>query len=68
MDNKMKVHINPDRCKACGYCIKACPKSAIEVSDYVNEKGYNAIKVIEDKCITCGICYKVCPDYVFEIK
>ena len=62
-----KVYTNTVRCKGCGYCINACPKDAISVSEHVNEKGYNTIEVDEEKCVQCGACYKMCPDYVFEI-
>lgn len=57
-----------DRCKGCYYCVGACPKEAISVSEHVNAKGYAVIQVDEENCIGCGICYQVCPDYVFEIK
>ena len=63
-----KLYIDSDRCKGCGYCIRACKKGALYVSGHVNLKGYNTIAVHEDKCIRCGACYRVCPDYVFEIK
>lgn len=62
-----KVYIDTARCKGCGYCIHACPKQAVSVSEHVNESGYHVIQIDEGKCIACGICYTVCPDYVFEI-
>ncbi|AWI04391.1 4Fe-4S binding protein [Clostridium drakei] len=62
-----KAKANTKRCKGCYYCVKACPKEAITVSDEVNLKGYAVIKVDEEKCIACGMCYTVCPDYVFEL-
>lgn len=63
-----KVYTNPVRCKGCYYCIHACPKEAIRISDHVNARGYNTIVVDADKCTVCGTCYRVCPDYVFEIR
>ncbi|QRN86390.1 4Fe-4S binding protein [Clostridia bacterium] len=63
-----KAKPNTDRCKGCYYCVEACPKKAISVSDHVNSKGYEVIQVNEEICIGCGICYQVCPDYVFEIR
>ena len=62
-----KSKTNTQRCKGCYYCVKACPKNAISISNNVNSKGYVVIKVDEEKCIGCGVCYTVCPDYVFEI-
>ena len=67
-EKQERVDTDPVRCKGCGYCINACPKGAIRVSDHVNAKGYNTIVVDEEKCVVCGTCYRVCPDYVFEIK
>lgn len=68
MEKKEKVYIDTSRCKGCGYCIQACPKGALSVSDFINTSGYNAVQVDEEKCIACGMCYRVCPDYVFEIR
>ncbi|GKH33351.1 4Fe-4S dicluster domain-containing protein [Hungatella hathewayi] len=68
MEKLEKVYTDVSRCKGCGYCIEACPRHAVSVSDFINANGYNSIQVDESKCIVCGICYKVCPDYVFEIR
>ncbi len=62
------VSINKERCKACGYCVAACPKGALSFGKEVNQKGYRAVTVEEEKCISCGTCYTVCPDTVFTIK
>ena len=50
-EKKERVYTDPVRCKGCGYCINACPKGAIRVSDHVNAKGYNTIVVDEEKCV-----------------
>ncbi|MEW6082755.1 MAG: NADH-quinone oxidoreductase subunit NuoF [Bacillota bacterium] len=47
-------YIEPDLCKKCGLCAKACPTQAITGSKntpYVIDK---------DKCIKCGSCEEVC--------
>lgn len=67
-DKIKKIYTDTAGCKGCGYCVHACPKQAVQVSQHVNESGYNVIQVEQSKCIACGICYMVCPDYVFEIS
>ena len=64
----MNLIIHKERCKGCGYCIKNCPKKALDVSGEFNLKGYQIVSVDDNNCTQCGICYKVCPDYVFEIE
>ena len=46
--------IVPDRCKACGKCIKACSVGAITGEKKVPHT------INQDKCVRCGICRKVC--------
>ena len=48
-------HIDPNKCKACGACIKQCAPEAIE-------GGKKRIHVIDqDKCTRCGSCLVACP-------
>ncbi len=61
-----KLLINDERCKACGYCVEACPVGALSLQR-VEGKLYDVSVVDPDKCITCGSCYRVCPDLCFEI-
>ncbi len=63
-----KVNLNTERCKACGFCIRVCPKKAIEMTAELNSKGYTLVKIDEAKCIKCGVCFWVCPDSVFEVE
>ena len=42
-------------CVACGACMKACPRGAIEI-----HRGCYAL-MDEAKCIGCGLCGKACP-------
>lgn len=62
--------VDPEKCKACGSCIKACPKHIIELKPYKSEhavrcsskdKGAVSNKVCAASCIGCGICAKNCP-------
>ncbi|MDL2264829.1 Fe-S cluster domain-containing protein [Parabacteroides sp. OttesenSCG-928-G21] len=75
------IHINPltglpevieDKCTACGACVKACPKTIIElrkigpksrrifVSCVNKDKGGIAKKACNSACIGCGKCVKEC--------
>lgn len=63
-----KITLKRQNCKSCGYCVKACKRSALYISDMANANGYHMVAVDEKKCIGCGMCYTVCPDYVFNIE
>lgn len=64
--------VDADKCTACGACVKACPKSIIElrrkgpknrgiyVSCVNKEKGGVARKSCTAACIGCGKCMRVC--------
>lgn len=62
-----QLFTHTERCKACCYCVEACPKSAIRPSGTLNPDGYEVIAIDEEKCVKCGTCYVVCPDLVFEL-
>jgi RnfABCDGE-type electron transport complex B subunit len=67
------VEIDPDKCTSCGACIKACPKSLIELRKkwpknraiYVacrsTSRGAIVMKACKAGCIGCGKSAKVCP-------
>ncbi len=64
--------VDPDKCTACGACVKACPKMVIElrkkwpknravyVSCVSKDKGAVVMKACKTGCIGCGKCEKVC--------
>lgn len=64
--------INEDKCTSCNSCVKACPKSLIQLRKkgpksrrvYVScrntDKGGVAMKACKNACIGCGKCFKVC--------
>ena len=68
------AEVNEDNCVACGACVKACPKSIIEmrkkgskshrifVSCVNKDKGGIARKACKNACIGCSKCVKEC-DY-----
>jgi len=47
--------IDPEACKACGICKKACPVEAIS-----GEKKVPHV-IDQDKCTLCGTCFEKCP-------
>ena len=65
---KPELAYNPKKCigeKQCGYCIKACPESAIFV---VGTDGHAAGEAVADQihvnwdlCTNCGKCVPTCP-------
>ncbi|MEG1448368.1 MAG: 4Fe-4S dicluster domain-containing protein [Oscillospiraceae bacterium] len=50
-----KANIETKYCVACGSCMKACPKGAIEIY-----RGIYAL-VNGDMCVGCGKCMHACP-------
>lgn len=67
----VRMHIDPQKCKECGMCAKACPYSAIVHLERPCKKScpVGAItydenglcKIDEEKCINCGHCVHNCP-------
>lgn len=67
------AEIIEDKCVGCGACVKACPRSIIELRNkgpkgkrvYVGcvnkDKGAVAKKACNAACIGCGKCAKTCP-------
>ena len=55
-------YIDPDKCQACGICLRKCPVEAIT-------GGKNQIHVIDqEKCIKCGTCFEACPPRFGAVK
>ena len=64
--------VDEEKCTACGACVKACPRSIIElrkkgpksrrvwVSCVNKDKGPAAMKACKAACIGCGKCVKEC--------
>lgn len=65
--------VDPERCTACGACVKVCPRRIIELRKrwpkeravYVacmsHDRGAAVMKACKAGCIGCGKCVKVCP-------
>lgn len=55
LGDMISYHIDPEKCQACGMCLKRCPMDAIS-------GGKKVVHVIDqDKCIRCGSCLEACP-------
>lgn len=50
----MTVWIEPEKCKGCKLCIKACPYDAVEIID--------GKAILNERCTGCGACIEVCKD------
>jgi heterodisulfide reductase subunit A len=46
----------PEKCKACGLCVKVCPYNAINLN-----KDLKRIEIVEAACGGCGTCSAECP-------
>jgi 2-oxoglutarate ferredoxin oxidoreductase subunit delta len=60
-----QVHIIPQRCKGCDFCIQFCPVQMLEFSDEVNKKGLHFPSVkkgMEEACTHCQFCNLLCPE------
>ena len=64
-----EVHILPDRCKGCGFCVEYCPKGVLAISEAFNHKGYHPPKVVKpEECVNCNLCEMICPDFaIFSV-
>jgi nitroreductase/NAD-dependent dihydropyrimidine dehydrogenase PreA subunit len=49
-------HINRDKCKGCGQCVKDCPTQVFELRERKSEVIYG------EGCYACGHCWAVCPE------
>ena len=61
--------VDPDKCKACGLCVKTCPKGLISIIDadskYMvkcksNDKGKVVMDACSAGCIGCTLCVQSC--------
>ncbi len=58
------IHLTPNRCKGCGFCIEFCPQHVLEFSDEFNPQGYHTPVLVDpDGCTGCDLCGLYCPDF-----
>ena len=51
------VLLNPEKCKACGKCVKLCHYGAMSILEVDGKKKLSYSK---DQCMGCGVCLSVC--------
>ena len=56
----IRFRVNPEKCKMCGLCLKACPSEAITW-----EKKQPAV-INTEKCIRCRSCIQACKFWAIE--
>ncbi len=62
------IHILPDRCKGCGFCVEYCPRSVLSLSAGYNAKGYHPPEVVKPEgCVDCRLCEMLCPDFAIFV-
>jgi nitroreductase/NAD-dependent dihydropyrimidine dehydrogenase PreA subunit len=49
-------HVNRDKCKGCGSCVRVCPALVFELREGKSNVMYG------ERCIACGHCWAVCPE------
>jgi len=60
--------INEAKCKACGLCVRACPRDVLALGDHINADGYKYVVVTSvANCIGCACCAINCPDMIISI-
>jgi 2-oxoglutarate ferredoxin oxidoreductase subunit delta len=64
----VKLVLRRERCKACGLCVKHCPKGTLQEGEDLNELGYHAVVQVDpEKCTGCGLCAVMCPDVCIDL-
>lgn len=54
--------IHKNECKACERCIYACPNNVLELSDDINDNGYQYAVYKGEGCDGCTDCFYTCPE------
>ena len=54
--------IHKNECKACDRCVITCENNVLEMSNELNDGGYNYVIYKGEGCIGCGNCYYTCPE------
>ena len=63
------LSVNPDKCNACGMCVRFCPTGALMRDEAA--KPSDPVRVIEFSacdCVQCGMCLDVCWKHAIELS
>jgi NAD-dependent dihydropyrimidine dehydrogenase PreA subunit len=60
MTDKVRVIIDPDKCRLSGECMKVCPENAINVQD-------GKARIDRERCDQDGLCIPACPHQAIEL-
>ncbi len=61
----VRPEVAPERCVACGACVRACPVHAIALVDGREGK---CAKIDDSGCIRCYCCHEMCPVDAIELR
>ncbi len=54
--NLVRYRIDPDACRGCDACRRACPTGAAQ-----GTAGAPPYQIVDERCIRCGACFDACP-------
>ncbi|NLL51921.1 MAG: NADH-quinone oxidoreductase subunit I [Peptococcaceae bacterium] len=57
-------NLTPEKCTACGLCVKACPNDIISIDtfrDENNKRKLSKYRMNMASCLYCGFCVEACP-------
>ena len=64
---KGRITILEEQCKSCGFCVNACPKKVLRISEKINAKGHRPVEQFKEGCVGCAACALTCPDMIIEV-
>lgn len=69
--------VDPEKCVACGMCVKACPRRIISlvpkdkdhhIACSSKDRGLDVKKICSIGCLGCTMCVKKCPEGAIEMQ